>query len=120
MFLDGVMLVSRVKCTYCNDVIQSNDVLDSVTCSCGKVTLTGGVTCRSVEAPTWRYEDYSLYWDTPFEVLRKHLHIEGLGVLCEVPLVMLIKNIHLMEDDQDTECFEYSYLVQEKEYRGFK
>ena len=38
----GSIWLNRAKCKLCNDVVQSNNRHDFVTCKCGKVSVDGG------------------------------------------------------------------------------
>lgn len=38
----GEIWLNRAKCKICNDVVQSNNQHDFVTCKCGKIAVDGG------------------------------------------------------------------------------
>ena len=41
--MDYVLIKNKVKCKHCGDIIESKYHHDFVTCSCGKVSIDGGL-----------------------------------------------------------------------------
>ena len=58
---------NEIKCVYCSDIIESTDIHDLRTCSCGKVSIDGGYDYlkRSVKDNA-TYEDLSITVDDKY------------------------------------------------------
>lgn len=69
------IILNRIKCNHCGDIIISYSQHDYKNCKCGKVSIDGGLSYlkRSFQEAT-DYEEMSLNEDSPFEVIRENLH----------------------------------------------
>lgn len=90
-----ILLVSKLQCSSCNDIIVSRHRHDYVTCKCGKLSLDGGTDYRRIIYNTLdSYSDKSIYTDTPFEAIREEYcrggrGKDGLQPLTWVPLAKM-------------------------------
>lgn len=52
------MIRNAIRCLSCNDVIESRHRYDFVRCSCGNVSVDGGLEYAKRSFPDWPPEDY--------------------------------------------------------------
>lgn len=68
------IVLNRIQCDSCKDIITSRHTHDYVTCKCGNITNDGGT---SYFHRGWKdgatYTDMSLYTDSNFEEIRETL-----------------------------------------------
>jgi len=118
------IILNRIKCLHCDDIISSYHVHDYKECSCGKVSVDGGTEYlkRGFHEPT-DYEDMSLNEDSPFEVIRENLHWGTLGKDGKSPMWITISkmaNFHLnaiLRNENQGAKWIRKYFIQELEYR---
>lgn len=71
---DKKIVLNRIMCDSCKDIIISRHTHDYVTCKCGNVSTDGGT---SYFHRSWKdgatYTDMTLYTDSDFEEIRKLL-----------------------------------------------
>ena len=62
------LVVNKIRCKFCGDIIESTSVHDFKTCKCGKCSVDGGLEYahRNFDGdnPEAVYEDLSLYHDS--------------------------------------------------------
>src|SRR5688572_18738218 len=77
---DRKLVLNRIECKNCGDVIISQHRHDYVTCKCGQVSTDGGRDYQRISvSPEGHVIDRSVYSDAPFEVLRHAVHRGGRG-----------------------------------------
>lgn len=84
------IVINRIQCDSCKDIIISRHTHDYVTCECGDVTTDGGT---SYFHRGWKdgatYTDMSLYEDSNFEEIREVLVWGSRGKKGDQPLIFL-------------------------------
>lgn len=69
------IILNSAKCLICNDIIISYHVHDYNTCSCGNISVDGGLNyIRRGYVDNTKYRDIIIYSDAPFKIVRQHLH----------------------------------------------
>jgi hypothetical protein len=122
------LILSRIQCSKCNDIITSYHTHDYVTCKCGANFLDGGNDYQrynlNPEAP---FTDLSVWSDAPWEKIRESFHRGGRGKNGDEPLKWtpmsemsnnwLENCIIYNEKHGRTECFANDLYKGELEYR---
>jgi hypothetical protein len=81
------MVLNRVQCNLCGDIITSYTNHDFVTCSCTTVSVDGGLgMARTLFKEKSDYSDLRVYSDEPFEKVRKYAYRGGRGKSGKEPL----------------------------------
>lgn len=84
---DRKLVLNRVQCKNCGDIITSYHRHDYVTCRCTQVSTDGGREYQRISvSPEGHVIDISVYSDAPFEVLRHAIHRGGRGKDGKQPL----------------------------------
>lgn len=52
------ILVNKIRCKHCNDIIESKHIHDYVTCKCGKVAVDGGHEYLKRNFPSMPWEEH--------------------------------------------------------------
>ncbi len=122
---DKKIILNRIKCLHCGDVIVSSYTHDYKKCSCGKVSVDGGTSYlkRGFQVAT-DYEEMSLFDDAPFEEIRKNLRWgtrgkSGTDKLKFVP-VCEMSNEHLtkiLRDERQGAGWVRDIFIEELKYR---
>jgi len=119
------IILNRIKCLHCGDIITSYNTHDFKECSCKKVSVDGGLSYlrRGFHEPS-DYEDLSLNEDSTFEVIRENLHWGTSGKSGNEPLryipISQMTNEHIMNILRKTEQGGNKirkFLAMEWEYR---
>lgn len=81
------ILVNRIKCNSCGDIITSRTRHDYIACKCGKVFTDGGndYLHRSRDG----YNSLDVYSDAPFELIRESFERGGRGKDGKSPLTFV-------------------------------
>lgn len=68
------IIVNKIQCDNCKDIIVSNNVHDYKSCECGNVSIDGGhdYTKRGW-SEGYTYTELTVYSDAPFKIIRKEL-----------------------------------------------
>lgn len=120
------LLVNQAKCLICNDIIQSKYTHDYVTCSCGNLSVDGGISYakRGIANGTESYEDLCLYSTDLHNKLRKYFcwgtyGKDGKSPLKYIPLQDLtIPHIKaILETQKHISQEVHDLLVNELQYR---
>lgn len=120
------IIANKAMCKSCNDVVISRYRHHCVPCSCGKLSVDGGLDyCKRMGDPD-DYEDLSVFSDAPFEVVRLHLARGSFGKKGTEPLHWVslrdMSNDHLISVIEYCEVNQtlnhYEFYLKEKEYRG--
>jgi hypothetical protein len=85
------LIVNRVQCDYCNDIIISYHIYDFKYCKCNKTAVDGGI--DFLKRVGDKYTEMSLYSNTEFSILRENIFRGGRGINGDEPL----KNVVLSE-----------------------
>ena len=89
--MDNELLLNRIQCLKCNDIIISYHVHDFVQCSCKAIANDGGTEYfRRIGLEGIDYKDLSLYDDSPFEEIRDNIKWGTFGKNEDKPLRYLI------------------------------
>lgn len=73
-------VISRIRCTKCGDVIQSNYTHDFKMCLCRSVGIDGGLEYMKIIGNREDYEDYSLFlFQDDYEEIRRNYQIANIG-----------------------------------------
>lgn len=127
------VILNRIQCNQCFDVITSHHRHDSVTCSCGTVHCDGGrqylrrgYSFAGVEG-SLAYTELSVTSTAPFEELRESLLRGSRGVngdeplkwvpLCEISDSYLVNLLAYQESSGYTDTVDYRLQKQEQQYR---
>ena len=122
---DKRIILNKIKCLHCGDIIVSVYTHDYKNCSCGKISVDGGKSYlkRGFDEPT-DYEEMSLYDDAPFEEIRKNLRWGTFGRNGDQPLKYIaidkMTNEHIMNIlrlDKPGLTWIQGHLANEWEYR---
>lgn len=83
----GHMVLNRVQCIRCGDILTSYYNHDFKTCSCGTVSVDGGLDgARTLFNKPTDYADLRVYSNEPFEKVRQHAYRGGRGKSGKEPL----------------------------------
>lgn len=66
------LILNRAKCLNCRDIIISYFRHDFNTCSCGQVSVDGGLDYAKRSGTD--YQEMSIWSNAPFELVRQYLH----------------------------------------------
>jgi hypothetical protein len=88
------IVLNRIKCRHCDDIIISYSVHDYRECKCGRVAVDGGreYLKRTYTSDTSDYIEMSLYEDAPFEEIRKYVRWGTYGKDAKGPLTFVFLN----------------------------
>lgn len=133
--MTGEIILNRIQCKYCKDVLTSHHRHDYVTCSCSiePVSVDGGrAYLKRCYSPTsddrsLPYTDLSVMSSAPFQDIRKALYRGNRGKNGDQPLTWValadISNDYLdnlivyQEENMYTDSIDYKYQVMERQYR---
>lgn len=122
------IILNRIQCNFCKDILTSHHRHDYVTCSCSinPVSVDGGRAYlkRCYSLP---YTELSITSSAPFEDVRKALMRGSRGVNGDQPLTWValagISNDYLnnlityQEENMYTDSIDYKYQLMERQYR---
>ena len=127
------IILNRIQCDYCGDVITSHHRHDYVTCRCGEVSCDGGRSYLKRSYNTFQgegalpYTDLSVTSSASFEDVRKVILRGSRGVNGDQPLTWvalseisddyLANLIAYQEQNMYTDSIDYKYQVMERQYR---
>ena len=127
------IILNRIQCNHCFDVITSHHRHDFVTCSCGVVHADGGRAYlkRGYSAASsdgsLPYSELSVMSTAPFEELRESLLMGSRGVngdeplkwilLCDISDSYLVSLLAYQESSGYTDTVDYKLQKQEQQYR---
>lgn len=127
------IILNRIQCNHCFDVITSHHRHDFVTCSCGVVSADGGRAYlkRGYSAVSsdgsLPYTELSVMSTAPFESLRGALLRGSRGVngdeplkwvpLCDISDNYLVSLLAYQESGGYTDTIDYKLQKQEQQYR---
>ena len=124
---DREIILNRVGCRLCKDVITSHHRHDYVTCKCGAIFTDGGRGYIRRGGRLTDYIDMTIMSDEPFAILRDSLYRGGRGKSGTEPLhwvaLSSVSNDYLdaiikyQEDTDYTDSIDYKLQLQEKQYR---
>lgn len=80
------IILNRIQCNHCKDIIVSHSRHDFKWCSCGKVAVDGGTYYQHLTGELEDYTNLAIYSDAPFEEIRKHYERGGRGINGDEPL----------------------------------
>lgn len=105
--MERKLILNRIQCLNCKDVIISHHRHDYVTCTCGNVSLDGGLSYRRLICnDDGCYTDLAVYSDAPFKEIRKYYHRGGHGKDGKQPLKWVPLNE--MNDEWLRACIVYN------------
>lgn len=74
------LVANKAQCLLCGDVIESLHRHDFVKCSCGNLSVDGGLDyCRRLYTDYSKVLDGCVYSDDPFVIVRRHAYRTGYG-----------------------------------------
>ena len=74
MSTEKKIILNRIRCDECKDIIISRHVHDYVTCKCGNASVDGGSSyCKRGWKDGKTYTEMCVYSDAPFEEIRELL-----------------------------------------------
>jgi len=127
------IILNRIQCNHCFDVITSHHRHDFVTCLCGVVSCDGGrqYLKRGYSAASsdgsLPYSELSVMSPAPFEELRESLLRGSRGVngdeplkwvpLCDISDSYLANLLAYQESSGYTDTVDYKLQKQEQQYR---
>lgn len=124
---DREIILNRVGCRLCGDVITSHHRHDYVTCKCGAIFTDGGRGYIRRGGRLTDYIDMTIMSDQPFEVLRESLYRGSRGKKGTEPLHWVVLSsvsndyldaiIKYQEDTGYTDSIDYILQLKEKKYR---
>ena len=91
--MERQLIINKAICNECKDEIQSRHRHDFVVCSCGEVSVDGGIDyLRRLGS---NFTETSLYTDDSFTELRKFIERGGRGINGDEPLkYVLLKDLN--------------------------
>lgn len=121
---DKNIVLNRIQCNHCGDIIISAHTHDWKQCKCGKVYVDGGTSYlrRGFDLDS-DYKEMSLTEDSPFEVIRENLSWGTFGKSGKDPLKFVLlkelSNKHILNilNENKRPTFMREFLIQELEYR---
>jgi len=122
--MEREIVVNRVKCGYCGDILISRHRHDFVMCSCEKTFTDGGDDYLHIGGDN--YENLSLYSNSDFSEIREYLSRGGRGKdgkqeLKYVPLKDMsndwLENVISYEEENRPNNKFLKYYYKEMDYR---
>ena len=127
------IILNRIQCNACLEIITSYHRHDYRTCKCGLVSVDGGRaylkrSYKSLDAEGGRpYTDLSVPSSADFESIRWYLMRGSRGKKGDQPLTYLplaeisdsylVNLIAYQEDNMYTDSIDYKYQLMERQYR---
>lgn len=112
------MILYRVECKLCSDILVSKKVHDYVCCSCNSICIDGGAT-----SPNGRWVkdkgniiDRSVYSSAPFEKIRENLYRNGETLLKDMSNDWLVNCIEYEKENKPNNPY-LRFYKEELEYR---
>jgi hypothetical protein len=124
MSKEARIILNRIKCNHCGDIIISYYTHDYKNCNCGTVSVDGGVEyLKRGFINDNDYEELSLYDTEPFSVIRENLHWGTYGKDAKDPLHFItiesMEENHIkaiLRNNHGSEWMK-SFLIKELKYR---
>ena len=119
------IILNRIKCNHCDDVLTSHTRHMFVTCSCGTCSVDGGrVYLKRLYKAQNDYTELSVHSDTDYSTIRQSLYRGSTGITGRDPLKWVALSdidylpelIKYCEDNGYTEG-DYKYYLMERDYR---
>ena len=87
------IILNRIQCDYCNEIITSYNTHDFKYCKCNKTAVDGGL--EYLKRVGDKYTELSLYDKDDFEILRENIIRGGRGINGDEPLkYVLLKDLN--------------------------
>lgn len=100
------LIINRIKCKKCEDIVISHHRHDFRYCKCGAVATDGGLDYQIITGKIEDYENLSIYSTADFEEIREHFERGGRGIDGKQPLTWV--PLAKMSTDWIKACLVYN------------